>query len=352
MNLTMKMMKRRMTMKRRIELSASMVAGCVALAFSLGCRQAEMSVSDRVDRASRHYAAAMAELQAGRIDSAIKGFQDVVHEEPGNGNAHFQLAALLEDVKKDYLGAMIHYRLYCLIRPESEKAAVALDRIKGCETRYAVDAMTKAGVESKISAELEALRAEHRQCGKKLAKISDDLAMANRKIASLEKTVEMKAKMLEKAKGIADDTGVATAPKKSLRPTDAQLLDDDDDGDRRISSSEIKSLRAMLDEDERTAKPPTLASAPSQDDSDVQQPKTKTVASRNTVDNPFQKKDDRKEQKRSIPETYTVEEGDTLMRISAKFYGTNRKWRDIRDANRAIISPDGRVRAGQVIKLP
>ena len=176
-------------MKRRIELPAGMVACCVALAFSLGCRQAEMSAADRVDRASRHYAAAMAELQAGRIDSAIKGFQDVVHEEPGNGNAHFQLAALLEDVKKDYLGAMIHYRLYCLIRPESEKTAVALDRIKGCETRYAVDAMTKAGVESKISAELEALRAEHRQCGKKLAKVSDDLATANRKIASLEKTV-------------------------------------------------------------------------------------------------------------------------------------------------------------------
>ena len=339
-------------MKRRSELPAGMAACCIALAFSLGCRQAEMSVSDRVDRASRHYAAAMAELQAGRIDSAIKGFQDVVHEEPGNGNAHFQLAALLEDVKKDYLGAMIHYRLYCLIRPESEKAAVALDRIKGCETRYAVDAMTKAGVESKISAELEALRAEHRQCGKKLAKVSDELATANRKIASLEKTVEMKAKMLEKANGIADDTGVATAPKKSLRPTDAQLLDDDDDGGRRISSSEIKSLRAMLDEDERTAKPPTLASAPSQDNSDVQQPKTKTVASRNPVDNPFQKKDDRKEQKRTIPETYTVEEGDTLMRISAKFYGTNRKWRDIRDANRAIISSDGRVKVGQVIKLP
>jgi nucleoid-associated protein YgaU len=129
-------------------------------------------------------------------------------------------------------------------------------------------------------------------------------------------------------------------------------LDDDDDGGRRISSSEIKSLRAMLDEDERTAKPPTLASAPSQDDSDVQQSNTKTVASRNSVDNPFQKKDDRKEQKRTIPETYTVEEGDTLMRISAKFYGTNRKWRDIRDANRAIISSDGRVKVGQVIKLP
>lgn len=40
------------------------------------------------------------------------------------------------------------------------------------------------------------------------------------------------------------------------------------------------------------------------------------------------------------------------MRISAKFYGTNHKWRDIREANKTIISPDGRIRAGQVIKLP
>ena len=336
-------------MKRRTELSAGMVACGIALMASLGCRQAELSAADRVDRASRHYAAAMAELQAGRIDSAIKGFQNVVHEEPGNGNAHFQLAALLEDVKKDYLGAMIHYRLYCLIRPDSEKIPVALDRIKGCEVRYAVDAMTKAGVESKISAELDALREEHAKCGKKIAKISDELAMANRKIASLEKTVEMKAKMLEMAKGIAEDSSVAAAPKKSLRPTDAQLLDDDDNGGRRISASEIKNLRAMLDEDERTAKPPSQASAPSQGDSNAGQPKT---ASRSAADNPFLKKEDKKTEKRIIPETYTVEEGDTLMRISAKFYGTNRKWRDIRDANRAIISPDGRVRAGQVIKLP
>jgi nucleoid-associated protein YgaU len=69
--------------------------------------------------------------------------------------------------------------------------------------------------------------------------------------------------------------------------------------------------------------------------------------------NPFVKKEEAKEKpKRLIPETYTVEEGDTLMRISAKFYGTNRKWRDIREANKTNISSDGRVRAGQVIKLP
>jgi LysM repeat protein len=178
--------------------------------------------------------------------------------------------------------------------------------------------------------------------------MSEELEAANRKIASLEKTVEMKAKMLEKAKSIADDNSVAAAPKKSLRPTDSQLLDDDEDGGRRISSAEIKNLRAMLDEDERTAKPP-IASANTAADSKEQPPK---ASSERPADNLFQKKNDRKEQKRIIPETYTVEEGDTLMRISAKFYGTNRRWRDIRDANRAVISTDGRVRVGQVIKLP
>ena len=316
-------------------------AACMALFLSCGCRQAEISAAERADRASRSYSAAMAELQAGRVDSAIERFKEVVRAEPGNGNAHFQLAALLEEVKKDYLSAMIHYRLYCLIRPESEKTAVALDRMKGCETRYAVDAMTKAGIESKVSAELKVLQEEHRLCGKKAAKLADDLETANRRISALEKTVEMKNKMLDMAQSIKDNPDVASSPKKLVRPTDEQLLNDDDSGSGRISSDEIKNLRAMLDEDERSAKPPLPAA---KTDRSGAAPAPLAISG--------QGEKEKVEKKRTIPETYTVEEGDTLMRISAKFYGTNRKWREIRDANRTVISTDGRVRAGQVIKLP
>ena len=313
-----------------------------SLLVATGCRQAEVSASERADRASRNYSSAMAELQAGRIDSAIEAFQKVVRDEPSNGNAHFQLAALLEDVKKDYLGAIIHYRLYCLIRPDSEKAVVAMDRMKGCETRYATDAMTKAGVESRISKELAALQEEHLQCGKKVAKLTDDLEQANRSIESLKRTLELKSRMLEKAAAVNDDPGVAKAPRRNLRPTDAELLEDDEDTGRRISSSEIKDLRAMLDEDERTANPPAIKKPEINENSGVPPP-----------NNPFVKAKEKPEKpKRLIPETYTVEEGDTLMRISAKFYGTNRKWREIREANKTVISSDGRVRAGQVIKLP
>ena len=52
------------------------------------------------------------------------------------------------------------------------------------------------------------------------------------------------------------------------------------------------------------------------------------------------------------PETYTVQEGDTLYRISTRFYGSSAKWRAIRELNKTTISTDGRLRAGQVIRLP
>ena len=47
-----------------------------------------------------------------------------------------------------------------------------------------------------------------------------------------------------------------------------------------------------------------------------------------------------------------VQPGDTLFRISNRFYGNATAWRKIREANKATISPDGRLRVGQVINLP
>ena len=333
--------------------SSFLVAAGVVFSLLIGCNPNETSAMEQADRASRHYASAMAELQAGHVEAAIKGFEEVVGAEPGNGNAHFQLAALLEDVKKDYLGAIVHYRLYLMIRPKSDKAVVAQDRMKGCETRYTAMLIEKAGVENQFATELAKLRAEHGQCGKRAARLSEELEVAKRKIASLEKDVAMKRKMLDRAEAIRDDPSIAKVPTRRTRPSDAELLDDESEGDRVLSSADIKNLRAMLDEDERTAVPPKTAIAASVADKDeTAQPPLSTTNQSSSAVNPFLRKKEKKSSDRLIPETYTVEEGDTLMRISAKFYGTNHKWRDIREANKAIISPDGRVRTGQVIKLP
>ena len=342
------------TMMKRIEASgvATFCAALCAAMLAAGCERMETSAAERADRASRHYTAAMTELQAGHVNAAIKGFSEVVRMEPGNGNAHFQLAALLEDAKKDYLGAIVHYRLYLMIRPEADKAAVAADRLKGCETRYASMMLEKAGLETHLSADLDKLRKEHAQCGKKAAKMSEQLDAAARKIASLERELEMKRKMLARADAISDDSSTPTSPQKRLRPTDAELLDDDSDDSGRISTKDIKNLRAMLDEEDRNAskrQPVDVAEAGSDEPGSA--PFASTNAPASGLDGGmFAKKE--KKPKRLIPETYTVEEGDTLMRISARFYGTNHRWRDIREANKAIISPDGRVKTGQVIRLP
>jgi nucleoid-associated protein YgaU/peptidoglycan/xylan/chitin deacetylase (PgdA/CDA1 family) len=52
------------------------------------------------------------------------------------------------------------------------------------------------------------------------------------------------------------------------------------------------------------------------------------------------------------PITYTVQPGDTLWLISVKVYGTGSLWRVIFEANQDILSDPGRIRPGQVLKIP
>ena len=60
----------------------------------------------------------------------------------------------------------------------------------------------------------------------------------------------------------------------------------------------------------------------------------------------------RKAQKDAIPDTYVVQEGDTLYKIATRFYGRTSAWKQIREANKDTISTDGRVRTGMKIRLP
>ena len=60
----------------------------------------------------------------------------------------------------------------------------------------------------------------------------------------------------------------------------------------------------------------------------------------------------REAMKASIPDTYVVQEGDTLYKIALRFYGRTSAWKMIREANKESITTDGRVRTGQTLKLP
>ena len=50
--------------------------------------------------------------------------------------------------------------------------------------------------------------------------------------------------------------------------------------------------------------------------------------------------------------TYTVQKGDTLQKISQKFYGTTKNWYKIYKANKDVLKSPDKIRPGQTITIP
>ena len=157
---------------KRAMLKVGMLAGLLAVVC--GCdRGPSLSEIEERERASRLYTNAMDDLQAGRMDAAIKGFERVVLQEPKSYSAHFQLATLLQDVRKDYIAAIAHYRSYLALRPASDKATVAQDRVKLCETLLSAEVLRKAGgsASGKLAADNEKLTADRDALGARVKRL-------------------------------------------------------------------------------------------------------------------------------------------------------------------------------------
>jgi nucleoid-associated protein YgaU len=50
--------------------------------------------------------------------------------------------------------------------------------------------------------------------------------------------------------------------------------------------------------------------------------------------------------------SYTVKKGDTLQKISQKFYGTTKKWRQIYEANRKVVKDPDKLTVGTKLTIP
>lgn len=57
-------------------------------------------------------------------------------------------------------------------------------------------------------------------------------------------------------------------------------------------------------------------------------------------------------QKPVVYTTYTVQRGDTLSELSLKLLGTSRRWRELYELNRDVISDPDNLLAGTVLKVP
>jgi nucleoid-associated protein YgaU len=53
-----------------------------------------------------------------------------------------------------------------------------------------------------------------------------------------------------------------------------------------------------------------------------------------------------------VMKKYTVKKGDTLQKISKKFYGTTKRWKEIYEVNRELLKSPHSIYPGQVIEIP
>ncbi len=356
---TKKMMTR---MVKMVTMGNSSAAAFCALALVFaGCDRGELPLTETEarERTSSTYAAAMEDLQAGRIDHAIEGFEKVIRAEPRSISAHFQLATLLQDSKQDYIGAIAHYREYSALRPGADKASLAKDREALCERLLAAQYQKSAtpgeleaalrAENEKLAADIKKMKAENIELSAALADSQKNAKLLGEQVASLRKMVG----------GIAaTPEGDESRPKSIVNPSDAALLDDDGEDskpiDRIAMSEDLKSLK-LEDGDRKTS-----AANPGSGDESGKSPfpsvgkKPDKGSGQHAFDSVFAGVGRKKEKDKdsSRPASYTVQQGDTLFRISERFYGSSSHWRKIREANKATVPPDGRVNAGQIILLP
>lgn len=327
-----------------------------ALSVLSACDLVKDSSFDR-ERADADYRTAMDDYQAGRLEPAMKGFTKVCAADPSNASARFQLACLLQDSEKDYLGAFCAYREYLLQKPQSEKAKLAKDRLAVCErevakllaSKYDLNAIEK---ETQVT---EGLRKALEESKGQVAKQQKSLADSTRRIAALEAETA-RLKNLLRAEGEAPSVNPANlsglktevgaeddAPPAADALDEAKrLLAEDETDDAPVNIDEAKAL--LADDPEP---PPMIVQDP-----DAKQKREAAAAAKREADEKAREQKSLKHEKHPADGRYVVQEGDTLYKLAIRFYGRRDAWKVIREANKAIVSTDGRIRTGQRLVLP
>ena len=333
---------------------ALLPAALAAVFCAAGCG-GNIAEKEAAERATALYKKAEDAYKSGRLDDAVSGFENAIRSDPSCVSAHFQLAVLLQDHKRDYIGAIAHYREYVALRPDADKSPVAEGRIARCTQLLANELAPGAGVQpSAAKTEIEKRNADlYRRTYKENASLKSENAALRQKLAERETRIaELSAELEGKLSGGAD----APAPLPHI-PTEKELIEsvpvdaspspidgaaavraeaekaDDEAAALAASLEEARAMvRAVEGEDAAPAAAhPQPSPGAHQSSAAVEQPPASPPR----------------------PATYTVQPGDSLMKISEKLYGTKSRWKDIYQANKEKVSQSGDdIKAGTVLKIP
>lgn len=309
------------------------------------------------ERSDKGYQSAMADYSAGKLDEAVAGLKKVVKSNPANSSARFQLACLQQDKLKDLCAAFSNYTEYLNQEPTSDKAQLAKDRLDLCEKDLAKALAKKYGIISST-----AIAEEYQRLEEDVKKLTQKSAQNQKEITELTQELTNLRAENERLKKQFTSIGLDESDMASRKIDKQALLDEveEDISESRFVADEIAALKAEEVEELEVSpvEEAKLLKEETQDEANSVEPipvdkeeiakkKAEKRSSKSMITS-FSKE----EVKIEKPDTYIVEEGDTLYKIAVKFYGRSSAWQQIREANKETVSMDGRVRAGQELKLP
>jgi tetratricopeptide (TPR) repeat protein len=139
-----------------------------------GCSQG-VGWMDREDRANLLMQRAATSLEAGDKEAAIRHYRHALLSDPTVARAHFDLAVLLQEHERDYVGAIYHFQQYRLLRPKTEKTDMIEERIRVASQLYAASVLRRDATARRVielEAENAALKTKVQELGDQVARLT------------------------------------------------------------------------------------------------------------------------------------------------------------------------------------
>lgn len=347
-----------------------MIKKVIALA-ALSCLTACERLAERVEmvdikkeQADRQYRDAMAAYSVGDLNKAVTKLKEVCSADPANGSARFQIACILQENEKDYLGAYCAFHEYLLQHPHSDKAKLAESRMASCERSIATVLADKYGLNVSEAQRKETAAANDKlkKMGTLKDKLAKDVEALMRRVNALnDENARLKALMVER-----NTSEESESPQDEIVAAKELLIEDEAAEVAGVVEEIAEAKELIIENTEETPKEiidegkSLLEELASEQVTPVIAQPADAQAKRKAAE---AQKEQRKLAKAAVaaaaaakleprPDVYVVQAGDTLTKLAERFYGRKSVWQKIREANKATISLDGRLKAGQKIVLP
>ncbi len=151
---------------------------CLILIFLLcavGCDSSPQTSLD--EQSDPHFLSGRSLVSSQDYQGAIEQFEKALISNPRSASAHFELGWLNEEHVKNYAAAIYHYEQHLRLRPDSDYAGRAKDRIRSCKMDL-VKTEVLAPVSQGIQRDLERLNAENLLLKRQIEALQNQIAAA------------------------------------------------------------------------------------------------------------------------------------------------------------------------------